>query len=395
MSEVNSYIITKEAWHDAITRSRRLQDEYGVSLDPALVLMVPDPLLIIIGQNERIFQTSGATEFIARPIKFMVENKNYIKVRYKNGVEAYVKVNGSTTQQRIKEVLRISRAYHYVVLNGGKWIVKKIYDIERDVEAAKKVINEYGTRKAVAMAMGLNEDGFKAYWPRAVTLINRGHYLELSQPGTGKTTFSYYISRMLGGTVMNEDPTEAFLVGDMRDNSFGVVYTSNIIIFDEIDKWKIRTVRTYNLLLTGLENCEWVRTAGKGMQINKCITFAAFGNTVPEDTSRSSIVKLLDEKLKIHAKPLVDRITVHAIEMPRFHVDYLGDMLKPAVVRGLSYLMTLDAENEFKEMQKQYDARTAWAMAVIKTLLTYVKEDMPTEDDIKAVYHFGAHAVSI
>lgn len=395
MSEVNNYIITKEAWHDAITKSRRLQDEYGISVDPALVLMVPDPFLIILGQNIQLLKLSRATEFIARPIKFKVIKNDKIVVKYKNGVEAVISVNGSTGDERIKEALRISRAYHYVVSNGAGWTVKKIYDVDKDVEAAKKVVNEYGTRKAVAMALGLNEDGLKAYWPRAVTLINRGHYLEMSQPGTGKTTFSYYISRMLGGTVINEDPTEAFLVGDMRDNSFGVIYTSNVVIFDEIDKWKIQTVRTYNILLSGLENCQWIRAAGKGMEINKCITFAAFGNTVPQDTSRSSLVELLSDKLKIHAKPLVDRITVHAVEMPRFHVDYLGDMLKPAVVRGLSYLMTLDAENEFKEMQKQYDARTAWAMAVIKTLLTYVKEDVPTEDDIKAVYHFGAHAVSI
>jgi DNA polymerase III delta prime subunit len=273
-------------------------------------------------------------------------------------------------------------------LNGvGRWVVNEVYDLTADVETAKRAVNELGTRAAVAAALGLRPEALDGYWHRATPLINRGHLIEISPPGTGKTTYAWYLSRVLGGTVINESPTAAYLVGDARDGSFGTVFTSNIVVFDEIDKWHGERLKgVYDVMLSGLENCVWGRSAGKGIQVTKCISAVFLGNTAPEEKSRMGVVKLLSQILKINAQPLVDRTALIVLDAPRFMSDFVGDMLKPSVTRGLSELMTTDAHEMFEYYRAKTDARTAWNFAVIHTLLRWVRETEPSDDDVKALY---------
>ena len=186
----------------------------------------------------------------------------------------------------------------------------------------------------------------------------------------------------------------AFLAGDARDGSFGAAFTSNIVVFDEIDKWAKKgegMAQTMDVLLSGMENCTWVRGAGKGLSYNKCVSTAWFGNTpatlveVPKD--RAKIAELMTKLFKVNAGPLIDRISVIATEAPRFRTDYLGDMLKPVVVRGLSRILTEEAQAKWDELRQQgYDARSAWHLAAIMTLLSWVKEKDVSIDDAVAVY---------
>jgi DNA polymerase III delta prime subunit len=387
MEAAKDYLIPAAKWWEAQKKAIEIQRQYGIGVDPALLLTTPDPVLIVGGFSRNLMQVSGLDRFISRPVGFKA-GTSYLEVRYPNGIKSYIKIQGQTPEERLKWAVKVSRSWHYVHLNGsGRWTVKEVYDLTSDTEAAKRAVNELGTRAAVAAALGLKPEVIDKYWHRATPLISRGHLIEISQPGTGKTTYAWYLSRVLGGTVVNESPTPAYLVGDARDGSFGTVFTSNIVVFDEIDKWhgdKLKQV--YDVMLSGLENCVWGRSAGKGIQVTKCISAVFLGNTAPEEKSRMGVVKLLSQILKINAQPLVDRTALIALDAPRFMSDFVGDMLKPSVTRGLSELMTADAHEMFEHYRAKTDARAAWNFAVIHTLLRWVRESEPSEDDVKAVY---------
>lgn len=387
MAEVQEYIIPQEKWWEAQRRALEIQKQFGIGIDPTLLLTVPDPVLVVAGFNRQLFGVAALNEFISRPVGFRANNK-YLEIKYPNGVRALVKLKGENPEERLKWAVRVARSWHRVVLNSnGTWYVKEIYDLTADVQAAKDVVIQYGTRAAVAMALGIKPEVIDRYWHRAVPLVTRGHLIEISQPGTGKTTYAWYMSRILGGSVVNESPTAAYLVGDARDGSFGVVFTSNIVVFDEIDKWhgeKLKQV--YDVMLSGLENCQWTRAAAKGIQVSKCLSAVFLGNTPPPEKSRPGVVKLLSQLLKVNAQPLVDRVAVIALEAPRFQSDFVGPMLKPSVTRGLAEMMTQDAHEMFDVYRQKTDARTAWNFAVIHVVLRWVKETEPSEDDVKAVY---------
>ncbi|MEM4675794.1 MAG: BREX system Lon protease-like protein BrxL [Nitrososphaerota archaeon] len=385
-------IIPADKWWEAVKRSWQIQNEYGVSVDPAMILNVPDPIKVILGINKQLFNAARPESFISRPIGYQVKN-GYIYVKYPNGVRAAVPMSGTTEEERIRYALKVARSWHVVALNKGGYAVKEIMDLSADTEAAKAVIDSVGRRRAVAMALGIKTEALDGYWHRATVLITKAHVMELSQPATGKSTYGWYISRVLGGIVVNEPPSVAFLAGDARDGSFGAAFTSNVIVFDEIDKWSRKgenMAQTMDVLLSGMENCVWARGAGKGLNYNKCVSTIWFGNTpstLADIKDRAKIAELMTKIFKLNMRPLIDRISIIATEAPRFRTDYLGDLLKPVVVRGISRIMTEEAQAKWDELRRDWDARSAWHLAVIMTVLNWVKEKDVSIDDAIAVYN--------
>ena len=392
-ADITKYTVPAEAWWSAVKKSWQLQNEYGVSVDPAMILNTPDPMKVILGINKQLFSAAQPESFISRPAGYQVKG-SVIYVKYPNGVKAAVPMMGKTEEERVRYALKVARSWHVVSRSGRGYTVKEIMDLSADVEAAKAVVDAVGKKRALAMALGLKPEVLDGYWHRTAVLITRAHVMELSQPATGKSTFGWYISRFLGGIVVNEPPSVAFLAGDARDGSFGAAFTSSVIVFDEIDKWAKKgetMAQTMDVLLSGMENCTWVRGAGKGLSYSKCISTAWLGNIpatlveVPRD--RAKIADLLSKLLKVNAGPLIDRISVIATEVPRFRTDYLGDMLKPAAVRGLSRILTEEAQSRWDKLRKDgWDARSAWHLAVIMTLLSWVREKDADIDEATAVY---------
>jgi len=385
-----NYTIKAEEWWNAVKKTWQIQEEYGVTVDPALVLQVPKPILVIFGLNRQIFNAARPAEFISRPIGYQIKN-NYIIVKYPNGVKAFLQLKGSNEEERVKYALKVARSWHVVASNGRGYTVKDLY---ADTEAAKNVVQQYGKKTTLAMALGLRPEALDHYWHRAGVLITKAHIMEISQPATGKTTFGWYVSRVLGGMVINEPPTPAFLAGDARDGSFGIAFTSNTIVFDEVDKWHKKDTslnQTLDILLSGMENCNWVRGAGRGLSYSKCISTVWLGNTPPSLTEmprdREKIAEIMSKLLRANAKPLLDRISIIALEAPRFKTEYLGDMLRPAVTRGLSKILTEEAMSRWDALRREgWDARGAWHLAVITTLLSWVKEQDVSIDDAVAIY---------
>jgi hypothetical protein len=389
----SQHIIKAEEWWNAVKKSWQIQEEYGVTVDPALILQVPKPILAVFGMNKQIFNAARPSEFMARPIAYQVKD-NYIIVKYPNGVKAFLRLRGNSEEERVKYALKVARSWHIVASNGRGYAVKEIMDLHADTEAAKNVVQQYGKRATLAMALGLRPEALDHYWHRTAVLITKAHIMEISQPSTGKTTFAWYVTRVLGGIVVNEPPTPTFLAGDARDGSFGIAFTSNTIIFDEVDKWHKKDSslnQTLDILLSGMENCNWVRGAGRGLSYSKCVSSAWLGNTpamvveMPKD--REKIAEIMSKLLKANVKPLLDRISIIALDVPRFKTDFLGDMLRPAVTRGLSKILTEEAMARWDSLRQEgWDARSAWHIAIITTLLSWIRESDVSVDDAVAVY---------
>jgi hypothetical protein len=394
MAAPESYIISAQEWWSAVKKAWDIQKEYGVTVDPATLLHVPDPLRLVAGLNRQLFNIVRPEEFVSRPVGFQVKG-DYIIVKYPNGAKAYTHIRGKTAEERIKHAMKVARSYHVVALNGHtsygpKYVVREIMDITADREAAENVMIRYGIREATAMALGLKPEALDKYWWRAVPLIIKAHILELTPPATGKSTYAWYVSRILGGIVLNEPPTAAFVAGDARDGSFGAAYTSNVLVFDEVDKWHRRTdgLMMMDIILSGMENCTWARGAGKGLSYSKCVSTAWLGNT-PQGLKpeRDSVKEVMSKLLRVNAGPLVDRMSVIAVEAPRFRTEYVGDMLKPSVIRGLSQIMTEEAYRKWEELRKEaWDVRSAWHLAVIMTARRFVRGDPIPIDEAISIY---------
>jgi hypothetical protein len=394
MAAPESYIISAQEWWGATKKAWDIQKEYGVTVDPATLLHVPDPLRLVAGLNRQLFNIVRPEEFVSRPVGFQVRG-NHIIVKYPNGAKAYTTLKGKTAEERIKHAMKVARSYHVVALNGStsygpRYAIKEILDITADREAAENVLIRYGIREAAAMALGLKPEALDKYWWRVVPLITKAHVLELTPPATGKSTYAWYMSRVLGGIVLNEPPTAAFIAGDARDGSFGAAYTSNVLVFDEVDKWHRRTegLMMMDIILSGMENCAWARGAGKGLSYSKCVSTAWLGNTPPGlRPDRDSVKETMSKLLRVNAGPLVDRMSVIAVEAPRFRTDYVGDMLKPSVTRGLSQIMTEEAYQKWEELRKDaWDVRSAWHLAVIMTAMRFVRGDPIPIDEAISIY---------
>ncbi len=88
MPEVQQYVISAQEWWTATRKAWEIQKEYGVTVDPATLLHVPDPLKLVTGLNRQLFNVVRPEEFVNRPVGFQVKN-NYIIVKYPNGAKAY------------------------------------------------------------------------------------------------------------------------------------------------------------------------------------------------------------------------------------------------------------------------------------------------------------------
>ena len=183
-ADINKYIITADKWWEAVKKSWELQNEYGVSVDPAMILNTPDPIRVVLGLNRQLFNAARPKSFLSRPVGYQVKG-NMIYVKYPNGVRAVLKMQGNTEEERMKYALKVARSWHLVHVNGNGYVVKEIMDLSADTEVAKAVVGALGKRRAVAMALGLKPEVLDGYWHRAMVLITRAHVMELSQPATG------------------------------------------------------------------------------------------------------------------------------------------------------------------------------------------------------------------
>jgi len=392
METLRDYLITEEDIQRAKRVSRQIAEEYGESISWLDVVNIREDYVmhVLAGRSANLLRVSGLEEFIAKPTKVRVDEGGLsAEVKYPNNVYATYIFRAKEGIDRLKEFSDLINNYHYVVRkNGNKWVVSKIIKVGVDTEGAEKVIVELGIKKAIGLTLGLSEKGVETYWWRIIPLLfDSGHVLEISTPGSGKTHYSLILSRFYQFAYFTEPPTLARLIFDAATREYGELYTSKGLILDEFDKYaskdRQRFKELYGVLLTGMEQGEWVRGARGFARLNKSIPIIMFGNMNTEmlirsDNAYDSAQNFLGKTLKVDVEPLLTRLTLLVIgdsSELKIKNDYISNvLLKPAVARGVISILRQKAEtihdniNPPAEMDVRMSRRYRILISVMKLL---------------------------
>lgn len=339
-----TYIISKEEVEKARRKALEIKQVYGIGVPWQLLLYVPDgeEEVVVAGVHRDFLQLTRAHRFIARPVGFRVYPSG-VQFKYPNGVKAYMALPPEGPK-RVEAFRRALKSVHLVWFNSGDWKVQ-VLEAHEDHEGAKKCLEERGWAACLGLAVGYSEQGAKAYWWRYLPLLNSVHTLEMSQAGTGKTTFYVTLSRALNVAYMNELPSYTYLIADARDGSLGVVAVADILVVDEIDKLKVAGDWAYSSLLSGMEQGIWQRAKGKAISVENPVSVVLQGNcgviaTCSSKYTRGQWESVLTKLLKVNAGPLVDRLALIVNNAPRIRPDYISDeVLRPAVTRALAKIV--------------------------------------------------------
>ena len=262
------------------------------------------------------------------------------------------------------EVLNIFRDYILVKVkrNGHQRVAVRLVRIvsRADRELAARVaewFEENGYRPglyfAVLLALNLSPELPFAFLydvlARTLPAVNeRIHSLYLTRPGVGKTYTAILYKHALGWDYLPKPPTPARLVGDARTGTItGVKH--NGIWLDEFDKWAKgsdgrKLAEAIELMLTGMENCEWVREAGGALapKTTRCVPFVITGNVNPlvETDPRSMARDIVGQVSEGAGTAFEERLAVavlnnavRAIEIVRHGIQ--GATPRTSYVRGV------------------------------------------------------------
>jgi len=350
-----NWFFTEEELERAKRISEQVQQEYGEGINYMDILGINEKYVdyLLAGRSRNLFNLLKPDMFIAKPRKIKVED-NYVVAQYANGVKAYMALPGDVNERK-RVYVKLMRAYHVVEQKKRGWVITNFIELVEDVESARELVNEYGWRKAAAFMIGINESALDLYWWRTLTFANR-HIIEISVPGSGKTTFSMILTRFHNYAYFTEPPTLARLIYDSATMEYGELYSSNGLILDEFDKYaskdRQRFKELYGVLLTGMQQGLWVRGARRATPLSKNIPVILFGNVIVEKlikgSAKEAVENMLNLQLKVDSKPLIERVSIVVLGESselKFRDSYKADaLLRPHVARGLARLFKDEVE---------------------------------------------------
>ena len=214
----------------------------------------------------------GSIEFIGRiieikvksPIEFVAKLSNSINVIFDEDV---LKRNNPDIKDKdlidiLEEVTKARLLYLNIIVKGkrhNKFYVKSYMDLAR-VELRTKELLEIKKKYKVnwfdlfLCAIGINpfdmnKDEYillrKIYLPRVLSLFpiklnddftKYTHTLQLTRPGTGKTTFYVKLINIMRIAIFGRFPSRTRLVIDARSGTLGAIFHNDYIVIDAFDK---------------------------------------------------------------------------------------------------------------------------------------------------------------
>lgn len=384
------YVISKEEVEKARKKAHEIKMTYGIGVPWQLLLYVRPGREdeVVAGVHKDFLQLTRADRFIARPVGFRVYDYGAV-FKYPNGVKARMELP-EEGPRRIEAFRKALKSVHLVWRNGYEWRVS-VLEAHEDPEAAKKCVEERGWASCLGLAVGYSEAGAKAYWWRYLPLLTGVHTLEMTQAGTGKTTFYVTLSRALNVAYLNELPSYAYLIADARDGSLGVVAIADILVIDEIDKLKVAGEWAYSSLLSGMEQGVWQRAKGKAVAIENPLSVVLQGNcgvlaSCGARYTRGQWELVLTKLLKVNAGPLVDRIALVVNSAPRIGPTHISEeVLRPAATRALVKML-----NEGFNIQRWVDdPRRDKQLSAIWHIYRLVHGQELSKGDLAALWEEG------
>ena len=298
------------------------------------------------------------------------------------------------------------------------WFIRKIawLKIDEDVESFKWLVEKLrgaGHDDPILNAMllllrynpkVLSEDAKSTLVARIIPLVATEpiHTIELTIPGTGKSTVATMYSFTLNWLYFTEPPSVATLIGDARTGKSTIAGARGVWL-DEIDKWTRGTTKREDLrqaieaMLTGMEQGLWIRGKGgeKQIKVYNPIPVYLSGNVGLTPAHPREVVMSVIEAIvgRPGALAFNERITVavsvHKDVADEIQRSVLPTIVRPSVLRGaVKYLQMKYAElndppdhvvdSRFKGRFRRHVKRVAKALAVLF-------ERTPDDPDVIAV----------
>ncbi|CAI44171.1 protease [Acidianus rod-shaped virus 1] len=327
-----------------------------------------------LGYDVRYFEATKVLlsefKFISRIVRYK-EKDGLLQVKFQNGFTG--SIDPHMLADNPDDLYNALQSYLLVKINksSNDWEIIDAYPIEppNNVEVAKSLFEladaEHSTAQLLLSAFGydtakMSDEDALLTLPRLMPLFvspyskRRFNIIEISNPGTGKTSLFTLLQEIFNFRYYTEPPTYANLIYDARNNIMGAVYLSKGLIFDEIQTWKdgnnISQIGAINATLsTGIENCLWTRGAGTETDaavLHSCLPIIYAGNPVSsldsfgvQRFSEDGLSEFLD-KYEVFTKAILDRIhIIHVTEKKTY--DQIGSrrVLYPSVLKSLIQLV--------------------------------------------------------
>jgi len=229
-----------------------------------------------------------------------------------------------------------------------------------DMEKAKQILDT-GVNPFDVLILGLgyrlNNVTRRLLFPRILTWFKAHdgkpiHVCQLTQPESGKTHFGLRSETLFNWEYVNEPPSSARLVMDARSGALGIVYLRDGIVFDEFDKWSLftdRVEKSFDILLTGMEQGKWTRgttkLASEAPDIRRLLPILFFGNSETirpylEDSgenTRIAFATIYTDQFRRDCKPLADRLAMIDVVEDEIRItDHLTYKVLPdGIIRGI------------------------------------------------------------
>jgi len=181
------------------------------------------------------------------------------------------------------------------------------------------------------------------------------HAIELTSPNTGKTTFAVRNVFLLNWSYVDEAPSYAKLIMDARNGALGLVYRSDGIFIDEVDKYGKEMKDVIHIMLTGMSHGIWVR--GKGDRdapsIKRILPVFLAGNkynkVITSTTPRQYMYDVLSTMMpQSEVEALLDRIGIVIMNDDPINIsDYKSNyVIADSYLRGfVAYVSKLASQN--------------------------------------------------
>ena len=239
-----------------------------------------------------------------------------------------------------------------------------IYEADYDFETAKELLKEYKPADLLLLAVGYKPDSLSlaTRLPMFLPLFQYNnkpiHVFMLTPPRYGKTKTAS-ILRGLSNSYLTVFPSPSKLVYDGAKNRYGLTYFYNTLYIDEIDKIASGRRRdlfkeSYEILLTGMSECYWIRDVSSKLgDFHNIVSFCFMGNSHNEELSgytsitdysksaRDKIAMLLADI--VNPEPFIERLAyceviqkqVQAYSLLNLNEDKRVVYLHPKVSRAI------------------------------------------------------------
>lgn len=239
------------------------------------------------------------------------------------------------------------------------------YDIQplygvADTKKAKEILNKgVNPYETIVYGLGYKPEPqiFTLMLPRILSWFTGYdgkpmHIAQLTPPESGKSYFGLRSETLFNWEYLNEAPTPSRLVMDARNGALGIVYLRDGIVFDEFDKWGLygdRVERSFDILLTGMEQGKWTRgttkVSAEAPDIRRLLPIVFLGNSdmimpyveASNGNNRVAFSTFFTDQLKRDCRPLADRLSLIDIKQKEVRItEYLTNKVLPdSILRGI------------------------------------------------------------